>query len=225
MNIKYNKFNTISDFLKMQENCIWCGQHMSPLLTNYSFIVSEKSQPKIKIPIFKSKFIENKFEFKINFCSSEHFIKSSGGIDIFSNELTFDVDESSRYNGHIVDYLSMVDIFERLDPRVELHCNNNACGMNYYISSRTFSCEKASDKFGGAYYNFGSNTRINPISCHYEASNVDKYWIQNDFLIGKTCIFSLKNVDASPIFIDMLNFSSFDKEKFKSRIKTIITYT
>ena len=90
--------------------------------------------------------------------------------------------------------------------------NNKLCHMNYYLCSSILKCNRNLDH------------KIKPINTCFEACNVNKYWIQNDFFARKTSIYSTNNININPIIIPILNFDDFTETKLKSRILTTVIF-
>lgn len=211
------EYKNIAEFIGYKQVCPFCNQSLKPLLTN--FLLFEN-----KLPVFNSKIKDNSFIFNIRYTSISANIKAKGAININTNELTFDIDSSSDYDGS-VDYVKMIEVFEHLKLHIQLECSNKSCGMDYYCCSNVFSCERAKKEWGGGYYNFGSNTRIKPFLLYFDACNIDKYWIQSDSIYNVTRIISTANPVTTPVTTPFIKFDSLDKEKFKKRILTIITFS
>ena len=172
------------------------------------------------MPHINAKVKNGMFVFDIKYTSASQDINATGTIDIHTNELKFDIHQTED-NIH---YTDVVLVFEGLKPHIQLRCDNKKCKMNYYYCSNSLVCERASKRWNGHYYNYADYTRIRPFLSYYEACNIDKYWVQTDNIYGMTRIISTANPDSDPITIDPINFSSFDKDRLKTRILTIVTF-
>jgi hypothetical protein len=212
------EFKCISDFIKFKTDCVFCGKTLVPFLKVENSILTVGS----KLLSVRSKLSEGVFVFKIKYTSISQHVDTFGSIDIATNLLYFDL-EKSQSSLSTISYADAVAIFEGLYPQIELQCVNKQCKMNYYICSHLMSCEKASAANGGGYFNFGSYTRIKPFRTAFEACNVSRFWVQNDWTFKKTKIFSTKNPDADPIVVPMLEFIP-NTQKFKNKVLTFITF-
>jgi len=190
---------SIKEFLKSKEYCIFCNKPLKAILTN--FIGKGK-----QIPIISSKLENNQFNFDINYYSSFLSLKTKCSIDIETNDIVFNpISENLTYT-------EIIDIFESFKPHIEIICNNKLCHMNYYLCSSILKCNRNLDH------------KIKPMNICFEACNVNKFWIQNDFFKRKTSIYSTNNININPIIIPILNFNDFTETKLRSRILTTVTF-
>lgn len=187
-------FETIKDFISIKDECPFCSHKLVPILTNYTF--------QNKIPLVNSKLNNDQFTFNFKYNSYNLDIISKGNLDINSNLLNFDIDESSTENAHE----HIEGAFLNLYPHIELSCINRKCKTNYYISSSIF-------------YSF--NFKIFPVSIADECCNLSSYFILNPSSKDYSNIYTKNN--NTPIQTQYIDFNT-DKDKIINRIKTIIAF-
>ena len=198
-----NSFLNISEFVSIKDTCIFCGTKLKIILTNYVLTC--------RTTLFKSVLNENQFNFKIKYWIASSIVDVSCNIDIHSNLFTF---KRGPINTANTDHI--LEVFEMYKPHVILSCPNKKC-INYAIHSNFLTCSLC--KFAEKDF-----VTIRPFLMYFESVNVGKYWVQSDYIYNTTRIISTTNSDATPIETPFINFETFDSNKLKNRILTIITF-
>jgi hypothetical protein len=196
-------FENIEEFINLKDRCIFCYLPLKPILTN--FIGHENG-----IPVITSKLNDKNFVFRIKYDSPSKNINVIGNIDIKSNDVTFCVVPDHPFSAFTMLH-QIIETFEDLSPHVELRCVNKKCKNNYYISSSVFKVIE--------------DRKIRSFLLYMECFNVDRLWVQNDWISRNTYIYSENNVDAEPLKVPFINFQSMDACKLLTRIKTIVTFS
>jgi hypothetical protein len=191
-------FNNIKDFLNIKSKCSFCQTILTPIFTNFTGLYNY-------IPLIVSKLNDNYFNFNLNYISCSMSVNVDINLNIINNELI--------YSPISYPINQIIDVFESINPHVELVCCNKFCSMNYYICSNILSCKRSNS----------SNLKIRPLSLGWECCNVGKFWIQN--VNNNTNIYSTINENLNPIKVDFIDFNLFGKDKLENRIKTIIAFS
>jgi len=205
-------FNNVREFIDHRNTCIFCKTPLIFRLTNYVL-----NFPIGKIPVLYSKIEEDLCTFKFAYTAPNINVKATGHLDVSTNILSFDMAADSNYEDRNANDFDMVEIFEQFKPYVELCCRNKTCKTNYYLASDVLSCIPHVSK--------RNHLKIPGFLLFYEACNLDKYWIQNDWITGATYIVSKSNPTGEPMKIAQLNFDDFDKAKLEKRICTLVTFS
>lgn len=209
------KVYSIKEFLDIKEKCAFCNEPLKPNLSCYSSHLNTWKNT----PTIISKFNNNNCNFDINYDSISVHIKANVSVNLDSDELSFNVDPDSYYhNNYVFCNSSIIDVLSHLKPYIILECNNRKCKMNYYICSNSFYIYSCLD----------DKCFIKPFRLYYDACTIDKYWVQNDWIYNKTNILRLQKPDSDGIkipLIDLVNSKKIDKDKFCSRIRTIVTFS
>ena len=220
-------FNNIAEFIDHKKFCPFCKSSLKPKLTNFELFQN-------KLPLLNSKIKDNKFIFDCKLVSFRNTIVAVGYLDIITNEIEFEIKEESCYEDvslesglcekHGISYQHMIEVFEHFKPNIQLDCKNKSCKMDYGCSSNVLTCERASERWAGHYHNYSNHTRIKPFLAYLDTCSFDKYTVQNDHIYNKTRIYSTAKLETDPVEIPLISFESFDKDKLKTRISTIITF-
>jgi hypothetical protein len=189
-------FSNIDELIKFKDKCAFCNSTLKPSLKSYL--------TNNKINNFNSKLQGDDFTFDIKHTNAIAHTDTVGSINIKTNELSFDLKDSS--------YSNLIEVFHFLGVHVELTCSNKKCKSNYYVCSNIFNCDE-------------SYKSIRPFSLFYESCSFKKYWVQNDWVYNTTKIYSTINSDLDPLEIPFLSFDDYDFDKLKTRILTIVTFS
>ena len=127
------QFNNIKEFIKVRDQCVFCGKSLQACLTNYSGI-HRNGYPILNTPI-NSDIIT----FKFNKTTANFDIKTTGILNIVSNNLQFDVYKSQT---PMLDKLVAKNAFEQTYPLIQLYCTNKRCHSDYYISSAVLKIDE-----------------------------------------------------------------------------------
>lgn len=176
-------FNKIREFIELKNSCVFCGSSLEPMLTN--FIGHDK-----QIPIISSTPKNDRFEFVFNHTTMYLHLKMNVSININTNIITTDIDPSSftsdYFDRNSVTHKQACEAFESLKPHLELVCTNKNCLMEYYLCSSVLKfTDLCSDAFVDRFPNFSNQSLISPFRLYWEACNVGKFWVQNDWVRGK----------------------------------------
>ena len=191
---------TIKEFIKIKDNCIFCDQPLTPLLTN----LLGSGAPKIadiKVPLYN-----DQFKFRLKY---PNLFDVNIYINIKDNKFGFFL-----YGPSAARYEDVAHTFEDMRPCIELLCDNKNCGMEYYIQSN--------------YIDINENNYIDPLGIFLESFSVNKLWVANCYSspnhITHTWIYSLANPNANSINAPRMDFSSYPKDRLVNRIKTIVNF-
>jgi len=214
-------FNKIREFIELRDKCVFCGSKLEPMLTN--FIGHDK-----QIPIISSIPRDNKFEFSFSHTTMYLHLKMNISIDVDTNIISMDIDPSS-YTSEYYDYKSVtqrqaIEAFESLKPHIELVCTNKHCFMEYYLCSSILRCTPPIVD-PGKFHNFIEQSSIGSFRLYWEACNVGKFWVQNDWGKERTNIISTSNPEAGAISFPIIDFENFNSEKLHHRIKTLVNFS
>lgn len=206
-----NSFLNISEFVSIKDTCIFCGTTLKVTLTNYILTGGTT--------LFKSVLNQNQFNFEIKYWTAPSIVDINCNIDIHSNNFAF-----KRGPINTADTNHILEVFERYKPHIILSCPNKKC-MNYAIHSNFLTCShcKVAEKY--VEKDFVEFVTIRPFLMYFESVNVGKYWVQSDYMYNTTRIISTTNPDAMPIETPFINFETFDSNKLKNRILTIVTFS
>jgi len=206
-----NSFPNISEFVYVRDSCVFCGTKLKITLTNY--ILNGGTT------LFKSVLNKNQFNFGIKYWTAPSIVDVSCSIDINTNDFTF-----KRGPINTADTDHIIETFEMYKPHIVLSCPNKEC-MNYSIHSNFLTCShcKVSEKY--IEKDFVEFVTIRPFLMYFESVNVGKYWVQSDYIYNTTRIISISNPDGEPIETPFMNFETFDSNKLKNRVLTIVTFT
>jgi hypothetical protein len=189
--MEINSYHTINDLILEKHTCPFCKHILHPNLTN--LFTGEN------FTNFKSNFIDNQFEFSLNYNSYSAKINTKGSIDPVTNKLSFPF--SKGITSEIV-----ADVLELIGIHIQLDCVNKDCNNNYYICSNNFI------------YDTSTDLKIKSFSLYYDAYNVKKYWVQNDWAYNVTNIVK----DQELIQVPILNLNNLTLNQLESKIKTIV---
>lgn len=209
-------FNNAKEFITHRDKCIFCGSSLVFRLTN--FVLNLKpNHPIGRLPVLYSKLEEDICTFKFAYTAPQIDVRATGHLDVNTNILSFDVDSGSSYEEKVVDDFNLAEIFEQFKPYLDLSCRNKNCKTNYYIASNVLSCMPHVEK--------RNYLKIPGFLLFYEACDIDKYWVQNNWIDQSTYIVSKSNPNSEPMRIAQLNFEDFDKDKLHKRIQTLVTFS
>jgi hypothetical protein len=196
-------FDSISDFIKIRERCIFCDQELKPMLANYW----HSKGLGLNIRIASNECINNEFSFDFSHVTPDMNVSSRGYLNIESNKIRFDINKNlSSYSS----YQDVVKAFERSSPHVTLYCMNKKCKSLYTIFSDVFTFR---------------NFKLKKFNLYMECFNLNRYWIQNDWVHGDTNIYIKSNIDLDPIKIPVLDSWSMDKNKILTTIKNVVIFS
>ncbi len=204
-----DKFDTIADFVKCKEKCVFCNTPLRAVITNYVGVSGQG------IPIINAPLKESKFEFKIKHTTPSFEVKADVFVFIERNTLIFD--NFSDSDTPKVDERLVKQVFEDFGPHFELYCPSKKCGLGYFIASWPIKLKK-NHPVTGMWY-------VEPFSMFTENVRVGSYVVANNWETKQSCIYSRKNIDAKPIIVPMVDFATMGKEKLITRIKTLVTFS
>lgn len=197
------KFDSISDFTKIREQCLFCDRTLRVVFTNFIGI------KKNGIPIINSSLKDDYFKFYLKHTTENYSVEGSITVDTKTNILTL-ADESD-FDSHVLVRQALEDLM----PCVSLYCPNKQCKYKYAISSDVLKF----DLYGISSY------KIVPNNIYVEVFQTDKLLVLNDWKSNVTEIYSRFNEQAAPIRVPFIDFATMDKDKLLTRIQTYVTYS
>ena len=206
-----DKFNTIEDFVKCKETCVFCNTPLKVVVTNYVGVSGQG------IPIINAPLKNDRFEFKIKHTTASFEVKADVFIFIQNNTLIFDNFNNFNSQTPSVDERLVKQVFEDYGPHFELYCPSKKCGLGYFLAGWPLKIKK-NHPVEGMWY-------IEPFSMFTENVRVGSYVVANNWETKLSSIYSRKNIDAKPIVVPMVDFSTMNKEKLITRIKTLVTFS
>jgi len=204
-----DKFETIADFVKCKETCVFCKTPLRTTITNYVGVSGQG------IPIINAPLKNDRFEFKIKHTTPDFEAKADVFILIGQNALFFDNFTNGEFPS--IDEHLIKRVFEDYGPHFELYCPSKQCGLGYFIATWPIKLKKT-HPVAGMWY-------IEPFGMFTENVKIGNYVVANNWDTKQSCIYSRKNIDANPIKVPMVDFSATTKEKLITRIKTLVTFS
>lgn len=204
-----DKFESIAEFTKLRQECVFCKTPMRVHLTNFVGITDTG------LAIINSHLKEGRFEFKIEHTTPSFKINAGVFIDVSNNTLIFD----NFTNGELpsIDEHVVKQTFEDYRPHVELYCPSKKCGLNYHLAGQPLRLKKVHPVAG--------MWTIQPFALYVEGVRVKNYVVHNDWHNKRTSIYSRNNEEARPIQVPLVDFTTMDKQKLITRIQTIVTFS
>ena len=203
------KFDTILDFTKLRDKCLFCETPLRAALANY-INPRENSLPVLDVTINSGR-----FAFQIKHTTQSYDIKADGVIDIRTNAMVFTlpVDADMPFLDQHVAKQAFVD----LKPHIELSCPNSKCKNEYSLSSHFLTAVRLQ--------------KVNawmispPIRLFLETFRAGNLVVQNDWIVERTNIYSRLNEDADPIKVPFMDFEAMGKTKLLTRVQTLVTFS
>lgn len=204
-----DKFASITEFTKLKKECVFCKEPLRVVLT--SFIGLKDAG----IPIIKAPLVDGKFNFHIEHTTSRFTVKSDVVVDASANVLLF----TNYTNGELpaIDEYTVKQTFEDYRPYVELYCTNKRCGLMYHLWSHAMQLKKIPSVQGA--------WQINPFGLILEGAKVKHYIVHNHWDTQRSNIYTLKNENARPIEVPMIDFSKMDKTRLINRVQMLVTFS
>lgn len=201
------QFDTILDFTKLRDKCLFCEGSLRVRLTNYLNPLEGGLLPVLDAPV------ENgRFTFQIKHTTQDFDIKADGLIDITNNTLFFTLLSGSD----LLDQYVAKQAFMEFKPHIELICNRNKCKNKYVLSTYSMDIKRS----------FNANVwHISPLKLFLESFKTNTVVIQNNWMKEETVIYSRLNENAEPLKVPFMNFEEMGPEKLLNRIKTIIIFS
>lgn len=201
-------FNSISDFIKLKDKCLFCEAPLRPRLCN--FIGTHIDGLLILNEIIDSP----RFKFEIRHTTQNYDIKANVTIDIITNKLVFTLPPNS--NTPYLDQFVAKRAFIELDPHIGLYCSNKKCKNSYALLSCFLQIEKVPATV---------SWDISPLKLFIESFKTSRYVVENDWMKKETNIYIYNNVSIAPIKTPFINFETINKDKLINRIQTIVTFS
>ena len=204
-----DNFESIAEFTKLRQECVFCKTPMRVHLTNFVGLTDTG------LAIINAPLKDDRFDFKIEHTTPSFKINANVFIDINTNTLIFD----NFTNGELpsIDEHVVKQTFEDYRPHVELYCPSRKCGLSYHLAGRPIRLVKVHPVAG--------MWTIQPFGLSLESARVKNYVIHNYWNNNKTFIYSRNNEEAKPIRAPLVDFTTMDKQKLITRIQTIVTFS
>lgn len=204
-----DKFDTIIEFVKSREHCVFCKTPLRTVITNYVGVSGQG------IPIINAPLKDDRFEFQIKHTTPDFDAKANVVILTSQNTLFFDNFTNGEFPA--IDEHLIRRVFEDYGSHFELYCPSKKCGLSYYLAGWPIKLKK-NHPVAGMWH-------IEPFGMFTESIRVGSYVVANDWSLQLSCIYSRKNIEAKPILVPMVDFSTMSKEKLITRIKTLVTFS
>lgn len=167
------------------------------------------------IPEIKAPLVDGKFKFHIEHTTSRFDIKSDVVVDAAANVLLF----SNFTNGELpaIDEYTVRQAFEDYRPYIELYCTNKRCGLLYHLWGHIIKLKKIPTVRGA--------WSIEPFGMILEGAKVKHYIIHNHWDTQRSSIYTIKNHEARPIEVPMIDFTKMDKTRLINRVQMLVTFS
>ena len=202
-------FDTILDFTKLRDKCLFCESPLHASLTNY---INPREGG--LLPVLSASINSGRVAFQIKHTTQSYDIKADGVIDITDNTLVFALPQDSEMP--YLDQHVTKQAFTELRPHIQLACNNSKCKNKYALSSYNLNSVRL------AHVNAW---QILPLRLFLETFRAGNLLVRNDWLAEQTLIYSYLNEDADPMKVSFMDFNSMSKEKLLNRISTLVTFS
>ena len=201
-------FDSILDFTKLKEKCLFCKGPLRARLTNFLGI-RRNGYPVIHAIMNKSQFC-----FSIDHTNENFTIKANCTIDATTNKLIINV---AGTNTGAIDQHVARDVLSELNPYIELYCPYKLCKNQYYLASYKLDI-KFREELGSWYW-----TILEP-KLFLESFKTKSLLVQNDWMREETNIYSISNEDAEPIKTSLIDFEGLGTNLL-NRVQTIATFS
>jgi hypothetical protein len=201
-------FDTILDFTKIKDKCLFCNSPLRACLTHFM------SWRKCDLPAIHSVIKNGKFSFPMNITTDSYSIKSDCVVDAATNKLTINIPESLT---GAVDQHLVRDNINGLTPYIELYCPYKLCKKQYYLASYKLDIKFYQDE-DSWYWNI-----LEP-KLFLESFKTNNFLVQNDWIREETNIYSITNEDAEPIKTSLIDFAALG-DNLINRIQTIAVFS
>jgi hypothetical protein len=167
------------------------------------------------LPDIKAPLVDGKFSFQIFHTTPRFDVRANVVVDAQTNVLLF----TNYTNGELtaVDEFTVKQTFEDYRPYIELYCTNKKCGLLYHLWSHVMQLTKVLGVSGA--------WSINPVGLILEGAKVKHYIIHNHWDTEKSHIYTLRNSNAKPIEVPMIDFSTMDKTRLTNRVQMLVTFS
>ena len=205
---------SLSEFIDLRKQCIFCGVPMRTLLTTYlAKPVADEAGFPLTISVLKNdKFLLNNMIQTTNI--------HGGIIDVIANTLSFGMNDSS-----ITPYLDCYiakNTFEDLSPHVEISCPNHNCQTLYHICSKGLTLSGVDKELILPLWS------ISPLEVLWESISTETSVIHNMWPClgenGSLHIYSKHNSEVPPLEFPSLDFQELGKERILSKINIMKTF-
>jgi hypothetical protein len=206
IHLKIMIFKTIKDLIEHKSNCTICNSPLHAFLKEKAR--NKESIPQKRICLINSKFKNQQFEFKLDYCRHNLDIHYQA---ILNDSNLLILDPPILEENEVEYALSfLTDLF----LNIELHCLNKECKHNFYTFTSILKPK----------YNSDIGVFFLPFFLDWECFNLKHLWIQNDNVSQLTKIYNTNSITTLPITMPLLQISSDNKEKIFNRIKTIVNF-
>lgn len=204
-----DNFEKMTDFIKLKKQCIFCQTPLRVNLTNFMGIF-ENGLPLLNVPLE-----DGLFKFELKHTTAEFSLKADITLQPSTNMVVFD----NFTNGELpnIDAHLVARVFEELKPTLELYCGSKSCKTKYHLTTHPLKMIKVS-KVSRVW-------QILSPKIFMESFRVRRLNVLNIWPDKETWIYNMKNEDAEPLRLSMIDFESMTKEHLFTRIQTLVTFS
>ena len=197
-----NLYLNIADFLSCRTSCFFCDKPLDHRITH--FLGSFNEMPVISVSVKDSV-----ATFPFRHTTPNFDLQVEGKIDIRNNILTFTNAQSDDTPN--VDRALAKNVFLEMMPCAQLRCE---CKYRYTVVSDVFKIMRGNPDYV-----------IEPVKFFYESFVFGNLWVQNDYIQGKTCIYTRDKENAIPITCPLIDWKAMGHKKLLTRIKTLVVFS
>jgi hypothetical protein len=205
-----DKFEKMTDFIKFKEHCIFCQTPLRANLTNLMGIFENG------LPVLDVLLEDGLFKFELKHTTAEFSLRADVTLNPSTNMVVFD----NFSNGELpnIDAHLAAKVFVELNPTLELYCGSKTCKTKYHLTTHPLKMAEVTED--------SRVWQILPSKILMESFRVRRLRVLNIWWPDKeTWICNMKNEDAEPLRLPMIDFESMTKEHLFARIQTIVTFS
>ena len=203
-------FDSILDFTKLKEKCLFCQGPLRACLTNFLGLRKDGR------PIIHAIMNKEKFCFPIDYTNENFSIQANCIVEAAINKLTITISNPTAGEGFL-DQQVVRDILDDMTPSIELYCPYKLCKNQYYLTSYKLNINYLSES-GEWWWDI-----VQP-KLFLESFKTKTFLVQSDWIREETNIYSIVNENAEPIKTSLIDFAALG-DNLINRIQTIAVFS